>query len=103
MEDNKVVQFELFKNQKKLDEEYPKFLGNCERTFNAKTDAESMFKRLYFTMRYLTGHINALQILFLLTRMKMEDQQRGIKYIIDWLEDILKDLKGIYKSYDKYK
>jgi hypothetical protein len=28
----------------------------------------------------------------------MEEQQRGVKLIIDWLEDIIANLKGFYDS-----
>ena len=35
---NKILQFEPFKNAKKWDDEYAKFLGNTEKYFGAKTD-----------------------------------------------------------------
>lgn len=95
---NNIVNFEFFKGQKELDKDYPKFLGNAERTFNAKTTPESMMKRLYYTLRYLEGHINGMSILFLLTGQDMRSQQEGIGYIIDWLESILKDLRCYYNG-----
>lgn len=98
---NNIVNFEFFKGQKELDKDYPKFLGNAERTFNAKTTPESMMKRLYYTLRYLEGHINGMSILFLLTGQDMRSQQEGIGYIIDWLEGILKDLRCYYNGRKK--
>lgn len=97
-----VVQFELFKNQKALDKEYPIFLSICEKFFKSKATPEAMLKRLYYTMRYLEGHINGLGILLLLTNMSMEDQKAGIKHIISWLESLLLDLKDILAGYERY-
>ena len=60
-----------------------------------------MMKRLYYTLRYLEGHINGLSMLWLVAGVTMEEQQRGVKLIIDWLEDIIENLKGFYNGNDK--
>lgn len=90
---NNVIDFELFKGQKELDNLYSKYLGNVERTFDSKTSPRSMLQRLYYTIRYLEGTINGLDLLFLLTRQDMASQKEGINYMISWLEDIIARLK----------
>lgn len=81
--DGKILNFEQFRGQRELDKDYPKFLGNAEKIFEGKITPESMMKRLYYTLRYLEGHIRSLSILWLLTNMTMDEQQRGVKLIID--------------------
>lgn len=92
-QNNNIVDFEQFKGQKKLDEDYPKFLGNAERSFGGLADPKEMIKRLYYTLRYLEGHIRGMSLLFILTGQTMESQQEGIGYMIKWLESILEDLR----------
>ena len=94
MEENNVVIFEAFKNAKQWDEEYPKFLGNAEKTFGAKTDTEEMLKRLYYAVRYLDGVSRSFFIFSMLgIKMKGKDFDRGKDYLIKWLEEIVENLK----------
>ncbi len=94
MEDNgKILNFEQFRGQRELDKDYPKFLEYAERIFEGKLTPEAMMKRLYYTLRYLQGHINGLTILWLCLGATMEEQKRGVKLIIDWLEDIIESLR----------
>ena len=97
MSDN-ILNFEFFKGQKELDEDYPKFLGNAEKTFNKETNPESMLKRLYYTLRYLEGHIRGLEILGILHKKQTGEKfvldPKGNRYIIDWLDEMLNKLKG---------
>lgn len=96
--DGKILNFEQFRGQRELDKDYPKFLGYAETIFEGKVTPEAMMKRLYYTLRYLEGHINGLSILWLCFGVTMEEQQRGVKLIIDWLEDIIANLKGFLES-----
>lgn len=97
-ENGKILNFEQFRGQRELDKDFPKFLGNAEKTFEGKVTPEAMMKRLYYTMRYLEGHINGLSILWLCFGTDMAEQKRGVKLIIDWLEDIIENLKGFYDN-----
>ena len=91
---SKIIQFEPFKNAKKWDDEYPKFLGSIEKHFGTKTDPETMAKRLYFAMRYLDGVVNSFWIFTLLgIKMDAKEIERGKKFCTDWLQDILDKLK----------
>ena len=101
--DGKILNFEQFRGQRELDKDYPKFLGYAERIFEGKVTPEAMMKRLYYTLRYLEGHINGLSMLWILAGVDMEEQKRGVKLIIDWLEDIIENLKGFYSGNDKQK
>lgn len=101
--DGKILNFEQFRGQRELDKDYPKFLGSAEKIFEGKFTPEAMMKRLYYTLRYLEGHINGLSMLWLLAGVDMEEQKRGVKLIIDWLEDIIENLKGFYSGNDKQK
>lgn len=91
----KIIDFEQFKGKKELDKGYEKFLSTANKCFSGYSP-DSMLKRLYYTIRYLEGHINGLSILFLLKGITMDEQKKGVKYMIDWLEEIIKDLKGFY-------
>lgn len=97
MKDN-ILNFESFKGQKELDEDYPTFLVNAEKTFNKETSPDSILKRIYYTLRYLEGHIRAIEILGVLHKKQTGKDflldVRGNRYIIDWVEDILKKLRG---------
>lgn len=93
-DNNKLIQFEPFKNAKKWDDEYPKFLGNTEKFFGAKTNPEEMAKRLYYALRYLDGVSKSFWIFSLLgIPTNAEELKRGKKYMIEWLEQILKNMK----------
>ena len=89
-----VINFELFKGEKELDKDFPKFLENVEMTFNAKTTPESMFKRIYYTLRYLEGHLRAINTMRKLG-ISIPLDKRGKQLLIDWLDNILDQLKGI--------
>ena len=91
----KIIQFEAFKNSKQWDDEYPKFLGNVERYFGTKTDEEQMAKRLYYAMRYLQGVVNSFWIFDILQiKENTKEFERGKKYCIEWLEEIIATLKN---------
>lgn len=92
---NKILQFEPFKNAKKWDDEYVKFLGNTEKYFGAKTDFEQMTKRLYFAIRYLSGVANSFWVFTKLgINQDNKELQKGKLYCIGWLEEILSSLKN---------
>lgn len=89
-----VVIFEAFKNAKQWEDDYPQFLGKVEQCFGAKTDPESMCKRLYYAVRFLEGVVNSYLIFSILgVNLNDESNKRGRKYLIEWLEEILKNLK----------
>jgi hypothetical protein len=92
---SKIVQFEPFKHAKEWEEEYPKFLGNIEKHFGTKTDPESMAKRLYYAMRWLDGVFNSFWIFSLMgIDINAKEIEKGKKYCIDWLQDIIDRLKS---------
>ena len=91
MSDN-VIQFEPFKHARDWDKDYPKFLGNAEKCFSAKTDTEQTMKRLYYATRYLQGIANAVFV-FNILGIDCEELKRGKKYIIALLEDLIMRLK----------
>ena len=92
---NKILQFEPFKNAKKWDDEYVKFLGNTEKYFGAKTDFEQMAKRLYFAIRYLSGVANYFWVFSKLgINQDSKEFEKGKLYCINWFEEILSRLKN---------
>lgn len=88
-----VLNFELFKNQKELDNEYSKFLNHCNKYFGTNVSPEGVFKRLYFATRYLEGTVNGYKI-FTMLGLTKEEYDKGTKLFCDWLEAIIKDLKN---------
>lgn len=89
-----VINFELFKGEKELDKDFPNFLANVEMTFDAKTTPDSMYKRIYYTLRYLEGHLRAIKTMRKLG-ISIPFEKRGKQLLIDWLDNILDQLKGI--------
>lgn len=89
-----IIDFEQFKNEKKLEQEYLKFLTYTEKYFKDYSEAE-IFKRMYFIVRYIEGTINAFNMILIARGSdKFEDNKRGIKYLIEFLENIIQDLKS---------
>lgn len=88
-----IISFEVFKNAKKWEDDYPKFLGTVESFFGSKTDAESNLKRLYYATRYLKGISKSIFILNILG-LKQDDLNEGKKLLIPLLEDVLYELRG---------
>lgn len=87
-----VIQFEAIKNGKQWEDEYPKFLGHIEKYFGTKTDPGTMFKRMYYAIRFLEGVVNSFMI-FSLMGIPIEENKRGKQFLIEWLEDIVDKLK----------
>lgn len=88
-----VVNFELFKNQKQLDNEYEVFMRYCNKFFGSDVSASGVFKRLYFATRYLEGTVNGYTI-FTTLGLSDAEYQKGTELFCDWLEDIVKNLRG---------
>ena len=89
-----IIEFEHFKNEKKLEQEYLKFLSYTEKYFKDYSESE-IFKRMFFITRYIEGTINAFNmILIAIWASKFDHNKRGIKYLIQFLESIIQDLKS---------
>lgn len=87
-----ILNFELFKNQKELDNEYTKFLNHCNKYFGTDVSPEGIFKRLYFVTRCLVGTVNGYKI-FSLCGLSDKEYKKGTLLFYDWLEAIVKDLR----------
>ena len=83
-----IIHFEQFKGAKEIDKDFNKFLANAEKVFEAKTDPESLFKRIYYTLRYLEGHLRAIEVMEKLGIPTLLDK-RGKEIIVDWMNNIL--------------
>ena len=89
-----VIEFEHFKNEKKLEQEYLKFLSYTKKYFKDYSEPE-IFKRMFFITRYIEGTINAFNMILIARgASKFEDNKRGIRYLIQFLESIIQDLKS---------
>lgn len=88
-----ILNFELFKDQKKLDKEYTEYMAHCNRYFGTDVTPDGIFKRLYFATRYLEGTVNGYTIF---TKLGLSDAEykKGTQIFCDWLEDIVKNLRG---------
>lgn len=88
----KVIDFELFKDQKKLDKEYFAFMNHCNKFFGGDVTPTGVFKRLYFATRYLEGTVNGYS---LFTKLGITDEEynKGTQLFCDWLEDIINTLR----------
>lgn len=88
-----IIDFELFKNQKTLDKEYDKYCSHCNKWFNTDVSPTGIFKRLYFAMRYLEGSVRGYNV-FKVMCLDDPEYEKGILLFADWLESIVKDLRG---------
>lgn len=89
-----IINFEKFKGEKALDDEFPEFLANAEKIFNAKTNPESLFKRIYYTLRYLEGHLRAIEVMGKLGIPTLLDK-RGKEIVVDWMHNILVKMEDL--------
>ena len=94
-----IFDFSKFKQMKEdsntLENDYLEFLPWINKKLGIPTDIQSATKVLFITMRYLEGTINGFSILAMLTPMKREDIEKGKQLLIDWLNDIIENIKAI--------
>lgn len=87
-----ILNFELFKDQKKLDKEYFAYMNHCNKFFGTDVTPQGLFKRLYFATRYLEGTVNGYTI-FSKLGITEDEYKKGTMLFCDWLEDIVRILK----------
>lgn len=94
MDNNKIVQFEAFKNAKAWDDEYPKYVVYQEKYFGSRIQPDDLYKRLYYAIRYLEGVSNNFWIMAQLgLNMNPIELKKGKQIMIEILEGIIERLK----------
>jgi len=88
-----IINFELFKDQKNLEKEYDKYCAYCNKYFGTDVTPLGIFKRLYFAMKYLEGSVRGYNV-FKMMCLDDPEYEKGILLFADWLESIVKDLRG---------
>ena len=91
MVDN-IVNFSDFRQGKDFEKDYPAFIGHTEKFFVEKMSAESMFKKLFYSLRYVEGTIRAIKTLSMFGIVPELDD-KGRTLLIDWLQSMINDLK----------
>lgn len=94
-----VFDFTKFKELKEyseqLETEYLEFLPWIHKKLGVPTTLSSVLKTLFIVLRYLEGTINGFSIMTLITPIDRENIEEGKKLIIDWLENIIENVKAI--------
>lgn len=94
MGNNNVLDFEAFKHSKSWDDEYPKYIGHQEKYFGTSIIPETLYKRLYYAIRYLEGVSNNFWIMAQLgLNMNPIELKKGKQIMIEMLEGIIERLK----------
>ena len=87
-----IIDFELFKDQKKLESEYSAYMVHCNKYFGQGVSPNEIFKRLYFAARYLEGTVNGY-MLFSKLGLSDVEYRRGVKLFASWLQEIVNKIK----------
>lgn len=88
-----VTDINEFKTGKQYEEDYlHKFLPIMQACFGNNKKTHSLLKKLYITMRYLSGVSTAIFTLNVLG-MAEEDLNQGKQFYIDWLKEIINTLE----------
>ena len=89
-----VTDMNEFRLSKQYEEDYlHKFLPIMQACFGNDKKTHSLLKKLYVTMRYLSGVSTAILLLNVLG-MAEEDLNQGKQFYIDWLKEIINTLEG---------
>jgi hypothetical protein len=89
-----VTDINEFKQSKQYENDYlHKFLPIMQACFGNDKNTHSLLKKLYVTMRYLSGISTAIFALNVLG-MAEEDLNQGKQFYIDWLKEIINTLEG---------
>lgn len=92
-----IIDFQAFKNNKsdqdKLEDNYLKFLDYINAYLGVPSSFPKLLEATYFILRLLEGFVNIFSILVEYNLVSQNDVKDFKKYISDWLEDILKNLK----------
>ena len=85
---NKVVDLATWKQCKNVEEDYLSFLTYINKYLKPPTSMPDLIRTFYFTLRYLEGTVNALDILSLIKNLP-EDQVETLKsHVINMLDEI---------------
>ena len=95
MSEQDFVRIDEFLLGKNLDREYEEFLTHVNKHMGIPTDVPSVAKAIYFTIRYLEGHLNALGILSLLGRVSEDDKHKLFVIMHQYIDSIHKDISSL--------
>lgn len=89
-----VTDMNEFKLSKQYEEDYlHKFLPIMQACFGNEKNTYSLLKKLFVTIRYLSGVSTAIFTLNVLG-MAEDDLNEGKQFYIDWLKEIINTLEG---------
>ena len=90
-----IVKLEDFRKSNELEEEYLKFLTNINKFVKIPTNVPELARCFYFTLRYLEGNINCLEILSLIKNIPEDDIQEMKKQLLMYLDGLVSDLQKL--------
>ena len=88
----KIIQISEYLERQEIEKDYQNFLTQINRILKLPTDLPKLINAFYFTLRYLEGTVNSFIILSSLNKLSYEETEQLRKIVIDYLENILKDL-----------
>lgn len=88
-----VVKIDDYRKSQALEEEYLKFLSHVNKFVKTPTDIVELAKCFYFTLRYLEGNINCLEVLSLMNRVQSDQTVEMKNHVVQWMDRLTEDLK----------
>lgn len=88
-----IINLKDYKESAVLEEEYLKFLTHVNKFVGIPTTIPELAKTFYFTLRYLEGSVNCLDMLSILTTQPEQQIQEMKKMVRNYLEGLSEDLQ----------
>lgn len=86
--ENKTVDLNTWRQCSDIEEDYLKFLSHINKYLRVPTDVPDLTRCFYFTLRYLEGTVNALDILSMVKPLPEKEIEELKAHVIEQLDEI---------------
>lgn len=86
--DKNVVDLKTWKQCSDIEEDYLNFLSHINKYLRVPTDIPDLTRSFYFTIRYLEGTVNALDILSMVKPLPEKELEELKTHVIEQLDEI---------------
>jgi hypothetical protein len=89
----KIVNIKEFRESKEIEKDYQSFLTYINKEIKPPKTIPELGKVFYFVLRYLEGTVNCFTILLTLGMLDYKHSKELKSMVINYLENLIKDLK----------
>ena len=83
-----LVNLDEYRQSNEMEKEYLKFLTYTNKYLHIPTDVPDLIRCFYFTLRYLEGTVNALDILSMVKPLPEKEIEELKAHVIEQLDEI---------------